>query len=1106
MTVINTNVKALYTQAALKTSGRQHAVAMQQLSTGKRINSAKDDAAGLAIAAHMTAKIRGLNQAVRNAGDAVSLIQTAEGATNTMSDMLQRMSELTIQASNATYSPEQRGFLDEEFQQLKQEISRVSEMHEWNGFPILSGLAGKQVGPVPPLSGAMAPVPGLPTKYKLSSEPTPATAVSYAASNIHAASGLGAVSISGNFAKSGTVDHIEITGSEVEATFTIFPGGASFSLQGDLSADGNTITFAKSTLTDNNGPVTISSSGDDFTNGSLSFTVTRSFTATQPIVANALEINGAKIGASSAKDDPLSATVRTDTMVLQGGAMGVATNPTSSTDPTLFPLANAVKGNSGSSGLILSVAGNKTLPITYEDGADAKAIAAAINTAAKDTGIIATASNSATLGNLAYAGRISMSINGVEIKESGNTTFNVEDRNDLTPMLEQINAKADETGVTASFAQAGDKSALVLTTIDGRDISISGFEQAAAGSSVSTINFSGNTLSDATAGADADPVDDSSVKTGTVQLTSYKGPITATDTSPSIFDVVNVAQSKISQPYGASTADGSAIAMAAAINRASKATGVTATVNANIMTGTAVSTGVEVRGTVTINGRVSAQFSTNGDSRDAVVQAINAISNQTGVVAVADGDPRQGIRLQAADGRNIEVAFNTMATASDFAARTGLAQGLQVGTYSLASEDFRPIAVTGNPASAGLRAGVYDKNQTVFSTATRVAAHSEGDQAKGVHQLSAGDLLINGVAIRGATEDDDVLSQAAAYKTVSNSRAGSAIATATAINDSTAQTGVTATANPASTSGDTTRVSAPGLKSLFVNGTEVQVNFSVGDTADRRRDLVVAAINNGAEGVLATNNGKGVTLSTTDGRNLSVWYDSSDDSISAASFGLGMGAGSAPGVAGAKDAGADFAGAPTVYGTVTLSSDRAFIVEPGVNGFGADANFSALGFRAGSFGGTEAEAKPTPPEVHVGRLSFQVGAGANQVITIDLPDFGKNGNITGELTRDVDDPNPSLNIKTVAGANAILEKINKAIDNVSATRATMGAVMNRLEHVIDNLTNVSVNSEASRSQIEDADYAAASTELARTQIMQQAATAVLAQANTDTQTVMKLLQ
>ena len=88
----------------------------------------------------------------------------------------------------------------------------------------------------------------------------------------------------------------------------------------------------------------------------------------------------------------------------------------------------------------------------------------------------------------------------------------------------------------------------------------------------------------------------------------------------------------------------------------------------------------------------------------------------------------------------------------------------------------------------------------------------------------------------------------------------------------------------------------------------------------------------------------------------------------------------------------------------------------------------------------------------------------------------------------------------------VIQKVNVSLDRVAATRATMGAVMNRLQHVVDNLTNVSMNEEASRSQIEDADYASASTELARTQIMQQAATAVLAQANTDMQTVMKLLQ
>jgi len=146
MTVINTNVKALYTQAALKVSNRDSQVAMQQLSTGKRINSSKDDAAGLAIAARMTQNIQGLKQAVRNAGDAISMIQTAEGATQEITVMLQRMSELAVQASNSTYSDEQRGYLDKEFQQLKQEIVRISDTHEWNGFPILNGKAGIPVG------------------------------------------------------------------------------------------------------------------------------------------------------------------------------------------------------------------------------------------------------------------------------------------------------------------------------------------------------------------------------------------------------------------------------------------------------------------------------------------------------------------------------------------------------------------------------------------------------------------------------------------------------------------------------------------------------------------------------------------------------------------------------------------------------------------------------------------------------------------------------------------------------------------------------------------------------------------------------------------------
>ena len=146
MTVINTNVKALYTQAALSQSGRASEIAMRELSTGKRINSSKDDAAGLAIASRMTQNIQGLNQSIRNAGDAISMIQTAEGATQEITVMLQRMSELAVQSANSTYSSDQRSYLNEEFQQLKSEIVRVSEVHEWNGFPILNGKAGQNVG------------------------------------------------------------------------------------------------------------------------------------------------------------------------------------------------------------------------------------------------------------------------------------------------------------------------------------------------------------------------------------------------------------------------------------------------------------------------------------------------------------------------------------------------------------------------------------------------------------------------------------------------------------------------------------------------------------------------------------------------------------------------------------------------------------------------------------------------------------------------------------------------------------------------------------------------------------------------------------------------
>jgi flagellin len=146
MSVINTNVKSLVAQNALTVNNRSLNKSMEQLSTGSRINSASDDAAGLAISNKMTAQIRGLNQAVRNANDGISMIQTAEGATKEITNMLQRMRELAVQAANDTNAPADRTAIQDEVDDLVLEIDRIAANTEWNGMALLDGTIGDGSG------------------------------------------------------------------------------------------------------------------------------------------------------------------------------------------------------------------------------------------------------------------------------------------------------------------------------------------------------------------------------------------------------------------------------------------------------------------------------------------------------------------------------------------------------------------------------------------------------------------------------------------------------------------------------------------------------------------------------------------------------------------------------------------------------------------------------------------------------------------------------------------------------------------------------------------------------------------------------------------------
>ena len=145
-TTINTNISSIVSQNALNKTQRTLQKTMESLSTGSRINRASDDATGLAIAENMKTQINGLNAAVRNANDAISLLQTADSAMGSIGDMLQRMRELGTLAQNDTYSTAQRVAMNDEFVSLQSEIERVAENTQWNGMNLLDGTGGSSGG------------------------------------------------------------------------------------------------------------------------------------------------------------------------------------------------------------------------------------------------------------------------------------------------------------------------------------------------------------------------------------------------------------------------------------------------------------------------------------------------------------------------------------------------------------------------------------------------------------------------------------------------------------------------------------------------------------------------------------------------------------------------------------------------------------------------------------------------------------------------------------------------------------------------------------------------------------------------------------------------
>ena len=487
--------------------------------------------------------------------------------------------------------------------------------------------------------------------------------------------------------------------------------------------------------------------------------------------------------------------------------------------------------------------------------------------------------------------------------------------------------------------------------------------------------------------------------------------------------------------------DASAISKAAAINRVSDRSGVFATVGKTDVYGTSMVYTASLAGAITVNGVTTASVSSNEDleiMRDSVVTAINNISNQTGVIATNTHDDVQGVVLTAADGRNIVLAFGGTMTA----AASGLgAANTYVGNFELTTLDGSAFTVNHEVDktidNAGLNIGTFKANTAQSSTMDRaVASAGAAPSSSTTGVLSGNTLVINGVGIDAAIGSYDDASNTFA---TSSTKAASAIAIAAAINNKTEMTGVRAVAEANVLRG--TGFTAGAVTDLNINGVTIAITLSTSSN----RDDVLTAINNyaGQTGVVASAWGAGVQLTAADGRNISI--GSTDGT--AAELGLtGVDVGTA----------VTAAALVTHYSNVRLEADKQFTVESGNEG---NDNFALLGFRRGTFGGSD-----------------------NGLKVADI------------------------NIDTAAGSAKAIVAIDAAIETVSAAQARSGAYTNRLEAVIDNLTESNQNMSASRSRILDTDYATETTNLARSQIISQAATAMLAQANQSAQGVLSLLK
>ncbi|MDE1989612.1 MAG: hypothetical protein KGI82_04015 [Betaproteobacteria bacterium] len=1002
---INTNIASLNAQANLANSQSTLATDIQRLSSGLRINSAADDAAGMAIATRMGSQIAGQNQAIRNANDGISLSQTAQGAMQSIVQNLQAMRSLAVQAANATYSASDRASMNAEVVQLKNEIDRVAASTTFNGVNLLDGSFTAK-------------------NFQVGANNTSNDVIQVAAISSMKTTSL----LSDSSAVSGTATTAALNAGDL--TLNGFQVGASQNFAGPGQTSDSAFSIAQAI----NG--ISSSSGVNAVANATTLTGTGPTTFTA-VAANTFSINGYNVGAiaagSNAAGQGANAAAAINAITSQTGVtatsdavtgaltltatdgrnINVGMNGTATTLATSYTSVTALAGQLG---LSATQIGTQALTANAGtiDSASNNVAAAASGTLVAGSAVSSTASGNIAAGTL-FANGVDVGpvqlANATVAAAASSTlasagTFTVASGqmgvlNDLT--VQVAGGTLQNVGsVTLTGNATTDATALAAAINTAVAASLTGSSAAASGS---TITYTGASAAAVTFGlkAGASNISAAQATANVSQLTSLTG-LAATYFGK--------------QAYGGLA--GNAAAVATAINTAlANATGGAA------VNGTAAA---NASGVVTVTAGTSAAALTLASG-----QAASAVSTATGFSAAQLG---------------IQVTATTapQATAGTIAAGTFLANGQSVG------------AITLNAATTATAATNNVANGATFT----VAAGSAQNISDLTVTLGSGTAVALGnIHLTGTAATD-------------------AVTIASAINSALSLTGAS-------------QLWANGTNGVITNNSGQSITFGLGGTSQN-----------------STTAAADLTQAST-ALGLGSTYFGTRASGGAVGNGIAIAAAISTALAaatgGAAVNGLAVANATTgVVSVISGTSQTALTMPTTLNAaqlMSAEGALSAqTGFSTAQLGGNAASAATAAATRGTVSLTSSSASGIN----IGGNAAASAGFTLGATVATATSAVSSVDVSTQTNASNAIAALDGAINTVNTAMGLMGAVQNRFQSVVTNLQTGVQNLTAAQSRIQDTDFAATTASLTQAQILQQAGTAMLAQANAMPNAVLTLLK